>query len=336
MAYQTQETSPRQNLSYGGQALIEGVMMRNRRKVAVAVRNPQGKIVVYEQNLNPIIYQGPFSNLPFVRGLTMLWDALGIGLRALVWSAEVAAGQDTPAFDRPVDPATAAFSLSMSAGMVFLSPAIASSGLARLLKLENKALATMLEGVLRLGLVTGYIWLVGQTKEGQRLFAYHGAEHKTVNAVEAGAPLTPESVKQFPLEHPRCGTAFLLTVVLISTFIQVIIGRPKFPALLLQRLVLIPVVAGIAYEFIRFASAHMDNPTIRAIIAPNLLMQRLTTREPDLAMISVAIAAMERVLAAEDRTDSASNIELPSLHVNRTNGNGTAKPSNIASDFTSR
>jgi uncharacterized protein YqhQ len=166
-----------------------------------------------------------------------------------------------------------------------------------------------------LSLVTGYIWLVGQTQEGRRLFAYHGAEHKTVNAVEAGAPLTPESVKQFPLEHPRCGTAFLLTVLIISTLLQLLIGRPKnLVGLLASRLILLPIVAGIAYEFIRFASKHLDDPTIRAIIAPNLLMQRLTTREPDLDMIAVAIAAMERVLAAETQpSDDEDSLRLSRL-----------------------
>jgi uncharacterized protein YqhQ len=306
---QAQNSVRRIGSSYGGQALIEGVMMRGKEKVAVAVRNPKGQIVVYEERLNPAIYRGLIGELPFLRGLTMLYDSLGIGMRALLWSAEVAAGVDNPAFDRPMDIGTVAVSLSFSAGMVFLSPAIASSGLGRLFRLQNNALTTLLEGVLRLGLVAGYITLIGQTEPGRRLFAYHGAEHKTVNAIEAGAPLTPESVKRFPLEHPRCGTAFLLTVLMISTLFQVFIGRPRFPVLLLTRLLLLPVVAGIAYEFIRFASAHMDDPMVRAIIAPNLLMQRLTTREPDLQMISVAIAAMERVLVSEESPTTAAKME---------------------------
>jgi uncharacterized protein YqhQ len=213
--------------------------------------------------------------------------------------------------------------MSISAGMVFLSPAIASSGLARLFGIKNNTIATVLEGVMRLGLVVGYIYAVGQTKEGSRLFAYHGAEHKTVNALEAGAPLTPESVKQFPLEHPRCGTAFLLTVVMISTLIQILIGRPRFSILLLSRLILLPIIAGVAYEFIRFASSNMDDPLVRAIVAPNLMMQRLTTREPDLEQIQVAITAMERVLAAEKAADSAPEIELPTIGVH--SGNGHAK-----------
>jgi uncharacterized protein YqhQ len=322
MSQQTQ--SRPSGMAYGGQALIEGVMMRGRHQVAVAVRNPQGKIVVYEESLNPTIYQGPISQIPFLRGLTGLWDALGIGLRAMIWSAEVAAGVENPQFSKTLDSGLAMTSLSFSAGMVFISPAVASSGLSRLFGLRRGTLATVLEGVLRLGLVTGYIWLIGQTKQGKRLFAYHGAEHKTANALEAGAPLTPESVKQFPLEHPRCGTAFLLTTLMLSTALQVVLGRPSFPKLLLQRLLLVPIVAGIAYEFIKYASKHMDDPTIRAIVAPNLMMQRLTTREPDLEMIQVAITAMERVLAAENLSSESQgpNIELP-----RFNGNGSHKVS---------
>jgi uncharacterized protein YqhQ len=192
----------------------------------------------------------------------------------------------------------------MSAGLVFITPALTSNGLARLLKLDNSVLVNTLEGLLRLGLVVGYIWLIGQSEQGKRLFSYHGAEHKTINAYESGAPLTPESVKRFPLEHPRCGTAFLLTVMIISTLVHSLLGRPPFLLLLITRLLLLPLIAGIAYEFIRFASANMDNPTVRAIVMPNLLLQRLTTREPDLEMLEVAITALERVLAGEEEARS--------------------------------
>lgn len=305
MSYGAERKASRIGPSYGGQALIEGVMMRGKHRVAVAVRNPKGQIVVYDAALNPAIYRGPISELPFVRGITMLWDALGIGLRALLWSAEVAAGVENPPFDRPIDAGTVAVSLSFSTAMVFLGPAAASSGIGRLLGLRNNALTTALEGLLRLGLVAGYITLIGETEPGRRLFAYHGAEHKTVNAIEAGAPLTAESVKRFSLEHPRCGTAFLLTTLIISTVIQMMMGRQRLPVKLLSRLIILPLVAGIAYEFIRFASANMHDPLVRAIIAPNLMMQRLTTREPDLDMLNVAIAAMERVLAGEETAQAA-------------------------------
>ncbi len=286
------------NLPYGGQAVIEGVMMRGAHRVAVAVRNPKGEIVVHEERLDPRVYQGPISRLLFLRGLLTLWDALGIGMRALMWSADVAMGTDKPVFEG--SPVMAAVSLSLSAGMVFVTPALTSNWVERLFKIRNSTLANAVEGAVRLGLVVGYIWFVGQTEQGKRLFAYHGAEHKTINAYEAGAPLTPESVRRFPLEHPRCGTAFLLTVLVISTLIHSLLGRPRFVLLMLTRLIMLPLIAGIAYEFIRLAARNMDKPAVRAIVMPNLMLQRLTTNEPSLEMIEVAIRAMERVLAGEE------------------------------------
>jgi uncharacterized protein YqhQ len=293
----------RRNLPYGGQAVIEGVMMRGARHVAVAVRNPRGEIVVHEETLNPALYHGPISHLPFVRGVMTLWDTLGIGMRALMWSASVALGEEQPASE--VSPGLTAASLSLSAGLVFATPALTSGGLERLLRIRSGVFANTLESLLRLGLIAGYVWLVGQTEPGKRLFAYHGAEHKTVNAYEAGAPLTPESVRQFPLEHPRCGTAFLLTVTVIGTLLHALMGRPPFWLRLASRVLLLPLIAGLAYEFIKFASANMDNPAVRAIVAPSLMLQRLTTREPDTAMIEVAIQAMERVLAGEQAADNS-------------------------------
>ena len=309
--------------AYGGQAVIEGVMMRGRYKVAIAVRNPKGEIVVYEDTLSPALYRSSLTQLPFVRGAVTIWDALGLGTRALLWAGQVAMGIEKPEVSRSAGLGLAAVSMGLSTGMVFLSPAAGASGLGRLFGIKNHTLTTILEGMLRLGLIVGYIYAIGQTKEGTRLFQYHGAEHKTVNAVEAGAPLTPESVKTFPLEHPRCGTAFLLTVVMISTLVQIVIGRPRFSVLLLSRLILMPIIAGIAYEYIRFASQHMDDPLVRAIVAPNLLFQRLTTREPDLEQIEVAITAMEKVLAGEKSAASEAEHEIE-LPVRPISGNGHA------------
>jgi uncharacterized protein YqhQ len=300
---------PRKSLrSYGGQAVIEGVMMRGANRVAVAVRNPKGEIVVHEEQLNPWIYQGPISQMPFVRGLLTLWDALGIGMRALMWSADVSVGAEKPIFEG--NPAMAVVSLSMSAALVFVGPAVGSGILHRILRLRSGFLANILEGGMRLGLVVGYIWLIGQTEQGKRLFSYHGAEHKTINAYEDGAPLTPESVKRYRLEHPRCGTAFLLTVMVMSTLIHSLMGRPPFLLLVLTRVLMLPLIAGVAYEFIRFAAKNMDNPTVRAIVAPNLALQQMTTREPDLEMIEVAIRAMERVLAAEQPSSNGRRVGM--------------------------
>jgi uncharacterized protein YqhQ len=277
---------------YGGQALIEGVMMRGRDRVAVAVRRPDGQIVVHESKLNTLGVK-----IPLLRGLASLFESLTIGTRALMWSAQVAAGMPDAKFDQmPGGKWTTAGSLGLSAALMFAAPAVGSNWIEKWLGIKQAWLANLIEGGVRLAIVAGYITAVAQTREGFRLFQYHGAEHKTINAFEAGAPLTPEAVQQFPLEHPRCGTAFLFTVVLLNVFINSLIGRPPLMMRVALRLLLLPVIAGLAYEFLRFTARHMDNPAVRVLVMPNLAMQRLTTREPDLRMLEVAIAALEGVL----------------------------------------
>lgn len=277
---------------YGGQALIEGVMMRGRDRVAIAVRRPDGQIVVHEEQLKTLGLK-----IPLLRGLASLFESLTVGSRALLWSAQVSAGITDASFeDMPGGTLTTIGSLGMSAALMFAAPAIGSNWIEKRLGIKQAWLANLLEGAVRLAIVAGYISAVAQTREGHRLFQYHGAEHKTINAFEAGAPLTPESVKRFPLEHPRCGTAFLFTVVLINVFVNSLMGRPPLMVRVALRLLLLPVIAGLAYEFIRFTAQHMDNPAVRVLVMPNLMMQRLTTREPDLKMLEVSIAALESVL----------------------------------------
>jgi uncharacterized protein YqhQ len=298
---ETKEPAPPKQFSYGGQAVIEGVMMRGAHLAAVAVRDPKGNIVVHEQPLNAALYRGRISKTPFLRGLVLLWDALGLGTRALMWSADVALGEEEDvSFDGPLGYGTVAVALILGIGLFFLLPTAMASGIERLLGLDRHSfLVNLLEGVARLGLVIGYIWAIGHLPDVKRLFGYHGAEHKTINAYEGGAELTPEVVAQYPVEHPRCGTAFLLTVVVVSVLVFSVLGRPPLVWLLLSRVLLIPVIAGIAYEYIRFTAKHMSNPIVRAIVVPNLALQHLTTREPDHTMIEVAIVAFKRVLFSE-------------------------------------
>lgn len=277
---------------YGGQAVIEGVMMRGRDRVAIAVRKPNGQVVVQETTLHV-----PGMRLPFLRGLAQLFEALTIGTRALAWSAQVNLGGDADFDHTRNSPLLTAASLGMSAALFFVTPAVASNWLEKRLKVKRGSLANVLEGALRLALVAGYVTAISRTREGHRLFQYHGAEHKTINAYEAGAPLTPESVQRFPLSHPRCGTAFLFTVIALNTLVNSLMGRPPIAIRIGLRVLLLPVIAGLAYEFIRFSAQHLDNPAVRVIIMPNLFMQRLTTREPDLKMLEVSIAALESVLS---------------------------------------
>jgi uncharacterized protein YqhQ len=293
---------------YGGQAVIEGVMMRGRKSMAVAVRNPQNEIVLHEEPLTAKIYTSRWGQWPFIRGLTMLWDALGLGMRALLWSAEVASqeeGKPQAEFSGPVAWTTLAGSLAFAIALFFLLPTFASRFLAAYVN-DNPMVDALFEGVIRLLLFLAYLWAIGRIPEIGRVFGYHGAEHKTINAYEAGAPLTVDSVRNFSVQHTRCGTSFLLYVLVISiilfaplTFAGV---EPGWLALLLRfvtRLLLVPFVAAIAYEIIRFSAAHVQNPLMRLLIAPGLALQKLTTREPDDPMLECAITALKPVLAAD-------------------------------------
>lgn len=320
--------------SYGGQAVIEGVMMRGAHSMAVAVRDPNGQIVIHEQPLNATLYRGTIAKTPFLRGLIGLWDAMGLGIRALMWSADVALDEEEASFNGPIGWATIAFSLLIGVGLFFLLPTTAATGIGNMLGLSTTAeeivldeegnevvvegenssnflayealpigfdafVINLIEGVVQLGILVVYIWFVGRTTDGKRIFSYHGAEHKTINAYEAGDELTPEIVSKYPIEHPRCGTAFLLTVVFVSVFIFSAIGRPPFALLILSRVLFIPVIAGVAYEFLKYTASNLDKPWIRFMIKPNLALQHLTTNDPSLDMIEVAITSFKRVLLSE-------------------------------------
>ena len=313
--------------NYGGQAVLEGVMMRGSKAVAVAVRDPQGQIIVHSEPLNPKVYGGPVARIPFLRGLTMLWDSLVLGMRALMYSADVmardlnasalltlvvggmaldtegAAGDESskPAkpsvFEGPVMYGTLIFSLAFGIGLFFLLPKL----LAQLVERWTGSFvwALVAEGVIRLTLFVGYIALIGLMPDIRRVFGYHGAEHKTINAYEAGAPLTVEGVRPHTTVHPRCGTAFLLTIVVLSIVVFATLAKQPLALGLAGRILLIPVIAMLGYEFIRFSARHVGNPLMRALITPSLALQSLTTREPDDPMLEVSIAALKRVLDIE-------------------------------------
>ena len=297
---------------YGGQAVIEGVMMRGRKSMAVAVRNPKGEIVLHEEPLKAKIYTSTWGQWPFIRGLGMLWDALGLGIRALMWSGEVAAQEETDGdskveFSGPVAWTTVAVSLIFAIGLFFLLPTFLARLLATFVN-DDPIIDAMFEGVLRLVIFLIYLWLIGRIPEIRRVFGYHGAEHKTINAYEAGETLTVPNVQRYSVQHTRCGTSFLLYVLVISiilfaplTFAGV---EPDWLALLLRfitRLMLVPIVAGIAYEIIRFSAAHDKNRFMRMLITPGLWLQKMTTREPDDSMVECAIAALSPVLAADGK-----------------------------------
>ncbi len=283
-------------IAYGGQAVIEGVMMRGQKAFAIAMRAPDGKIVVHQEPLDSI-YRSKITKIPFVRGVILLWDALGLGMRALTIAANTQTGEDQK-IEGPALYITLGVALLFGIGLFFLLPAGLGS-------LTEKFLgwgvwwSNLAEGIIRLALLVGYIWLIGFMPDIKRLFAYHGAEHKTINAYEAGAELTPESVARFSLEHPRCGTAFLLTLVLLSIIVFALLGPLPVFWRLVSRVLLIPVLAGIALEYIRWTANHLNNPVVRMLIKPNLALQSLTTRQPDASMLEVAIASFQKMREAE-------------------------------------
>jgi uncharacterized protein YqhQ len=283
-------------ITYGGQAVIEGVMMRGQKTLAIAMRAPDGNIVVHKENLASV-YRSQITKIPFLRGIILLWDALGLGMRALTLSANTQTGEDEK-LEGPALYLTLAVSLAIGIGLFFLLPA-GVGGLAEKYLSWGSWLANLLEGVVRLLLLVGYIWAIGFMPDVKRLFGYHGAEHKTINAYEAGAELTPESVARFSLEHPRCGTAFILTLVLVSILVFTALGPLSLFWRLASRVLLIPVLAGISVEYIRWTANHLDSPIVRFLIKPNLALQALTTREPDASMLEVAIQSFKTMRQAE-------------------------------------
>jgi uncharacterized protein YqhQ len=287
--------------TYGGQAVIEGVMIRGPRAMAIAVRQPDGAIALRAEPLGGI-YSAAVRRVPLVRGVAVLWETLALGMRALAWSAEVASGTGTPgdgATTRSlglVTWLTMAASLALGVGVFFLLPVLGTSWLEAYLP---GPLVVGIEGAARIGLLVGYVWAIGRSDEIRRVFQYHGAEHMTIHAFEQGQEPTVQAVRRFAKEHPRCGTSFLLTVGVVAVVVFALLGSPPLWWRLASRVVLIPLIAALAYEAIRFAGLHQRWPVVRWLFAGNIALQRLTTRAPDDEQIQVAIAALERAVAEE-------------------------------------
>lgn len=283
----------------GGQAVIEGVMMRGATTWAVAVRTPDGDIEVAVHDVPG--WAERYNKIPLLRGVMNLAESMSLGMRALSWSGNRQMPEDERLTGKAMG-AAMAVSLALSMGIFILLPALGARGLGSLFGITGLAFHA-LEGVLVLSLFLGYLTAIGRMKEIRKVFQYHGAEHKSIAAYENDVPLTPESAQTFTTAHVRCGTNFLLTVLTMAIVVYSIIGRPALPYLILSRIVLIPVIAGLAYELIRFAARHMDRRWVRVAMIPGLSLQKLTTREPSLDQIEVAIAALRAVFTAEQSTE---------------------------------
>jgi uncharacterized protein YqhQ len=282
--------------SYGGQAVIEGVMMRGSQSVAIAMRNPQGEITLHTEPLTGI-YKSAIAKIPFLRGLILLWDSLGLGMRALTISANVQGDEDEK-IEGPALYITLIVSLTIGIALFFLAPAAIGQFTEKTLG-WNAWWGNLIEGVVRILLVIGYIWGVGFMPDIRRVFAYHGAEHKTINAFEAGVELTPENAAKYSVEHPRCGTAFLLTLVVLSVLVFALLGPLPTFWRLASRVLMLPILAGAAYEYIRWTARRLDSPFVKALLKPNLALQHLTTREPSLDMLEISIAAFNEMRKSE-------------------------------------
>jgi uncharacterized protein YqhQ len=317
---------------YGGQAVMEGVMMRGRTSAAVAIRRPDNSVYLYEEPLTPRLYQNPLFRLPFLRGMLLLWETLILGTRLMTLSANISTGAvdpesvttpsatteeandgpDTktsesrnerpPAIGGAALAGSLAISLTLGVAIFFVGPLVIASLLRH--QIGEGWLNITIEGVIRLALLLGYLYLIGRVPDIQRVFGYHGAEHKAINAMEQGDPLDVPHVRRASRVHTRCGTGFLLLVMVISIFVFALVGTPSLLIKVLSRIVLVPVVAGIAYELMRLGAANYRFRVVRWLLAPGLALQGLTTREPDDSMIECAIAALQRVLL-RDQMQSA-------------------------------
>jgi uncharacterized protein YqhQ len=296
--------------AYGGQAVLNGVMMRGASTWAVAVRAPDGRIVTTTGSVPA--GGARFGRVPVVRGVVGLVESLRLGAKAIQWSAaqsEVGGPEanraDRADFDaKPgfVDRLFTAVGVALVLALFVVVPGVAAG---RLPGSHSGVGSSLIEGAIRIALLIGYISALGLVPDLRRVYEYHGAEHKAVTALEAGAPLTPESVDRFSTRHPRCGTTFLLVVMVVGVVVLPLAGRPALPLLILSRLVLIPVIAGLSYEVIKWAAARIDRPVVRLLMAPGLALQRLTTRPPTAAQVEVALAALQLVLDADARMPEA-------------------------------
>ena len=294
MKTNTEEKLP----NYGGQALIEGVLMRGKDHVVGAFRSPTGEITLEFEELEGIS-KSKLAKLPFFRGLVILWDSLSLGMKFLTISANIQAANEEEKIEGGALFITVLVSLALSIGLFFVLPTLLAGLLNSIFNLSNFSV-NVIEGLIRLFLLIGYLFVIGFSKDILRVFQYHGAEHKTINAFESGIELTVARIKNYPLAHTRCGTSFLLTLVILSILFFTLMGPMALMTRVITRVLLVPILAMLSYEVIRWLGNHHDNPIVQKITIPNLLLQRLTTREPDEAQIEVALASFNKLLVLEN------------------------------------
>jgi uncharacterized protein YqhQ len=300
---------PRANHLYGGQAVMEGVMMRGLAHWAVAVRRPQGDIHVESHDIDSVVGRHPILGKPFLRGVIVLGQSLAIGVRAMVVAANQSLEEEDRLTSRQVG-ISLVVAMVLFVGIFILGPTTLFAWVGS--RLGDGVAVLVAEGVFRVALFVGYLWLIGRFKDVQRVFQYHGAEHKTIAAYEHAEPLDPAHVDRFPKEHVRCGTNFLIIVMIVTIFVFTLFGTPGILWRLLSRVIAIPIIAGLAYEALRLGARFPDAALMRALMRPGIWLQKITTREPDTQQIEVAIASFDEVLRREaDPSGAAARRERP-------------------------
>ena len=298
-------------MNIGGQAVLEGVMMRTPSNWAVAVRKPDGEIAQVCRVITSPMAKRRIYRLPVIRGVIALGESLAIGFRALAISANYAAQGEEGEEDLELSRGQIIFAFAIAIGFALALFKVGPALITNQIGIETTQLFVVIEGLIRVGIFIAYLVLISLLPDLRRLFQYHAAEHKAINAYEAGEELTPERVDRFSLIHPRCGTAFLLWVMVIAIFVFAFFGQPAWYWLIASRILMLPVIAGLAYELIRFAGKHQGNTLVMALLAPGLWLQRLTTRKPSLDQIEVSIRALQEVLEREGGiTKAESRVEV--------------------------
>jgi uncharacterized protein YqhQ len=299
-------------VDFGGQALLEGVLMRGRRAVGVALRHPDGSIFSTAEPLNSILHRSRFARAPLFRGLVVLYETLVVGTRWLMRSGSVQAEGEGQQMGRGTIAVTLLITIALAVGLFVVLPLFIANATPRVTLGPDQALLEhLLEGVLRAFIFVGYLLLISRSAEIRRVFAYHGAEHMTIHALEHEQPLDIEHVRQYPTAHQRCGTEFLVIFILLSIIMFSLLAGQELLIGVLGRIALVPVIAAIAYELLRFGARHRHRPLVRWLYLPGIWLQAITTRQPDDSMIEVAIAAMREALAANGEEAPAGSLDPP-------------------------
>jgi uncharacterized protein YqhQ len=289
---------------YGGQAVFEGVMIRGKEGVAISVRQPNGELNIVRQPLASI-YKGRLREMPLIRGVIALVETMVLGTQSLLHSPQVAAAEEGgEKIPTALLWGTVAISLALGVALFFMVPLFTTRYLIDPY-INSALLSNVFEGLIRIGIFIAYLKLISLMPDIKRVFGYHGAEHKVVNAYEAGVPLEVESVKNYSTAHARCGTAFLFIVLIVAILVFALVGQPTLWIRILSRIALIPVIAVISYEIMKFGAAHINNKVVRILLAPGLMLQSMTTREPDDSQIEAAISSLNEAIKIDKAADSS-------------------------------